>query len=521
MNPWMRFVDDGHHFICNICGQRNPTPSWYYSTLDPAGKRYDRAERPELSTGTIDFLVGPEYRSRDPQPPRYIFVLDGTNKAVTTGVLDASLQAMEACVQVLKEVSEAEIGLCVFDTVVHVIMEKVGMDATGYKNEHIHEMCMTDPDDAYAVTDYSLWLLPPSSRSDSLLRIIRYIRQTFISAGSQGVQGSAYGCSTAAVRTAVGALSACGGHVTLVECSGPLLGVGRVSSTEVLGLYGTDDESQLYLRSQDESYYSQLGILCGSQDITVDIAIITDSHVHLAEQYPLTYRTGGSVHCFRGGAIGLAELHGYLQSVVLENHQRETVGKLRVSGGLKVSAVRGGGILSGEDDESDEPIMAAMTEHSTWEFQLDFPKYVEGSEVYLQFAVLYTTDEGQRRLRVLNQRLQTTATYPRLFKGLDGTAVMMSLARTAAEDMDSVRLPEVREKLEGTIETILTQYRIECSSSSSNGQLVLPENGKLFPLFTNCLLKSPLLLLNESGKRGLDSVCPRGDTRAWAIGVSQ
>ena len=131
----------------------------------------------------------------------------------------------------------------------------------------------------------------------------------------------------------------------------------------------------------------------------------------------------------------------------------------------------------------------------------------------------YTTDSGERRLRIFNQRLQVTSTYPRLFKGLDGVAVMLSLARTAALQLDSTRLPDVRSNLEETVETILTQYRAQCSASSSTGQLVLPENGKLLPLFTNCLLKSPLLLLNEPSRGSLDAVYPRGDTRAWAIHV--
>ena len=131
----------------------------------------------------------------------------------------------------------------------------------------------------------------------------------------------------------------------------------------------------------------------------------------------------------------------------------------------------------------------------------------------------YTADSGERRLRIFNQRLQSTSTYPRLFKGLDGVAVMLSLARTAALQLDSTRLPDVRSNFEDTVETILTQYRAQCSASSSTGQLVLPENGKLLPLFANCVLKSPLLLLNEPSRFSLDTVYPRGDTRAWAIHV--
>ena len=127
------------------------------------------------------------------------------------------------------------------------------------------------------------------------------------------------------------------------------------------------------------------------------------------------------------------------------------------------------------------------------------------------FIRTYTNDQGQRRIRIFNQRYQTTETYPRFFKGIDGTAIAMSLARTASIQSDTIPLTEVRGNLQDTVEEILIQYRAQCSPSSSTGQLVLPENGKFLPLWLNCLLKSPLLL----------NVVPRGDIRAWAFQVTK
>ena len=137
------------------------------------------------------------------------------------------------------------------------------------------------------------------------------------------------------------------------------------------------------------------------------------------------------------------------------------------------------------------------------------------------FIRTYTNDQGQRRIRIFNQRYQTTETYPRFFKGIDGTAIAMSLARTASIQSDTIPLTEVRGNLQDTVEEILIQYRAQCSPSSSTGQLVLPENGKFLPLWLNCLLKSPLLLLNEQGKRDVLNVVPRGEIRAWAFQVTK
>ena len=42
-----------------------------------------------------------------------------------------------------------------------------------------------------------------------------------------------------------GALAVSGGHVVVIECTPPMLGIGRISSQENVAFYGTDDESQL------------------------------------------------------------------------------------------------------------------------------------------------------------------------------------------------------------------------------------------------------------------------------------
>lgn len=63
INPWCTFVDGGTKFKCNLCGSTdNPIPPEYYSYVDPAtGQRLDPQSRPELSSGSVDFIVPEEY----------------------------------------------------------------------------------------------------------------------------------------------------------------------------------------------------------------------------------------------------------------------------------------------------------------------------------------------------------------------------------------------------------------------------------------------------------------------------
>ena len=87
VNPFVRFIENGLKWICNFCGDLNPTDSYYYSPLNNLGLRQDYEQRTELRQGSVDFVASNEYMNRPPMPPTYIFVLDVSKPALDTGYL--------------------------------------------------------------------------------------------------------------------------------------------------------------------------------------------------------------------------------------------------------------------------------------------------------------------------------------------------------------------------------------------------------------------------------------------------
>jgi hypothetical protein len=61
--------DNGRTWTCNLClTAGNRVPDWYYAPLDPiTGLRIDRNYRPELTRGSVDFVVGEEYCDAPPK----------------------------------------------------------------------------------------------------------------------------------------------------------------------------------------------------------------------------------------------------------------------------------------------------------------------------------------------------------------------------------------------------------------------------------------------------------------------
>jgi protein transport protein SEC24 len=95
INHFMKFIDQGRRFTCNLCGFTNETPRDYHCNLGPDGRRRDADQRPELSRGTVEFVATKEYLVRPPMLAVYYFLIDVSQTAVQTGAVAAACSAIK------------------------------------------------------------------------------------------------------------------------------------------------------------------------------------------------------------------------------------------------------------------------------------------------------------------------------------------------------------------------------------------------------------------------------------------
>lgn len=96
INPFMMFRSGGSKFVCNLCTYPNDTPSEYFCATNPQGVRVDRDQRPELSRGTVEFVVPKEYWTKEPVGLNWLFVIDVTQEAFNKGFLEAFCEGILA-----------------------------------------------------------------------------------------------------------------------------------------------------------------------------------------------------------------------------------------------------------------------------------------------------------------------------------------------------------------------------------------------------------------------------------------
>jgi len=89
INPFMTFRSGGNKLVCNMCTHPNEVAPEYFAPTDPSGVRVDRAQRPELMMGTVEFLVPKEYWAKEPVGLRWLFLIDVGQEAVNRGFVEA------------------------------------------------------------------------------------------------------------------------------------------------------------------------------------------------------------------------------------------------------------------------------------------------------------------------------------------------------------------------------------------------------------------------------------------------
>ena len=99
INPFVVFKNNGTEWECNFCISMNKTESHYYSPADSNGLRQDFDQRPELHSGTVDFIATNEYMNRPPMPPTFIFCFDVSQPAIESGYLALATQTLKGIIE--------------------------------------------------------------------------------------------------------------------------------------------------------------------------------------------------------------------------------------------------------------------------------------------------------------------------------------------------------------------------------------------------------------------------------------
>ncbi|KAK4685909.1 protein transport protein SEC24, partial [Tremellales sp. Uapishka_1] len=557
INPWVRWMDGGRKWGCNLCGQTNSVHPQYYSHLAPTGYRIDHHERPELLHGTVDFPVPRSYWSPQPPPTGSLIdsVLDtsssnlanagdalATTGADLLGALQSSLgqtptrnttpvpgykekekerrkeerrlrKPVGLSRVLIIDISSGSAARGVVRTVCETIKNGLyGTKTEGEEGEEDEEkigrgervgfitvgetvgfwnlsstslgpslMVVSDLEDMFVPLTTGFLVDPIESRSqvESLLEMLPGMTE----ANPDGNRVAA----GAAIKGALAGLRLLGGQVNLFLSSLPTVGPGALKPRDDPAIYNSDKEKTLFAAAVP--FWRVTAEELAECGVGVNCFLFPDQYTDIASIGTLSAVTGGEV--FFHPKFQPVRDRPVLQSEIIRLFTQELVYnstiRVRCSQGLRVSDHTGNfyqrsltDLEFGTLDES--KAFAAILKH---EQRLD-----DKAPAFVQVAVLHTTKEGQRRVRLLNMHLGTTGMIGHVFRFADMEASVAVFIKDAVSQMPQKNLKEIKRNLTDRCNKILLMYRKHCAAAVQIGQLILPDSFKCLPLFTLAMLKS-------------------------------
>jgi len=486
INAFVHWVEHGRRWRCNICAMMNDTPAAYFCHLDDEGLRRDRFERPELSKGVVEFIAPAEYMVRPPQEPTYFFVLDVSATAVRCGMLQSAANAIKASLDDLPGRGRTKIGFITYDNSVHYYNLASDLNQPQMLVvSDLKELFVPLPDnllvnlqESRAVVDSFLDSLPEMFSKNPVV--------------SQS-------CLGPALKAAFTVMKTVGGKMCVFQSIMPNLGDGALKPRENQSLMGTPNEVKL-LRPETP-WYKDTAIEFSRQQISVDMFLFPYQYMDLAALGELPKLTSGNMHSY---VMFNYEKDGQrfeeqLNKTLTQTTAFEAVMRIRCTKGMRISNFYGNFYIRGTD------LMALPNVNTDSVFGFDLihdEQNVASTYVTIQAALLYTSSEGQRRIRVMTQAIPVTNIGSDLIKDLDVNTTCNLLCKQGVDvsvktNIDNARMRlqqacvDIVKSAKGGERRTVSGYSVpQGPVPGDNDDRSLPESVKLLPLYTLAMMKN-------------------------------
>jgi protein transport protein SEC24 len=498
MNAHMKWQSRGTSWSCAFCGVTNAADTMYQCQLDGSGMRADRANRPELCKGTVDFAVPETYGAGLSEDPIFVFIIEATTLAVQNGLTESCLKAVGDCLTELvasdKDNVGARVGFITFGETIQFY------DMTNAGGPRV--VIAADVDQPFAPIPTDRWLMRLPESLEAVQSLLGSVKGLLPSRSQEDVRVEMCGSAImSAVGCAAESLVHTGGKILVVAQSNPTVGAGQLT------LKGKKDErKQAYhpidLTAPPGDFYMNLAAACALSRISVD-AILLGSRGDTSGRPGMApdVATLGHVPSHTGGRVLLVTGAPHDEEVTRSMSQallnitrsalaRDAAFVVRCGIGLRCSHIQGPGALASGGEyvissvNSDQSLLCTL-EH-------DGAELYDGALMCIQATMLYTSRSGQRLVRCHTLALPVTKFAAKFYDSADPEEISVVLLRKAASHIleKGLSAPDAMEQAKSSFVKIMGQYRRYMAPNSEPGKMVLSDAFSLLPLYMLCMKKS-------------------------------
>ena len=478
INPFVTFLDHGHRWRCNMCNLTNDVPQAF--DWDAASQKgLDRWQRSDLNHAVVEFIAPQEYMVRPPQPLVYLFLIDVSYAAVTSGLLATTARCVrESLDRIPNADRRTRLGFIAVDSGLHFF----NIPRDGTENADTSMLVVSDLDEAFLPTPADLLVTLAECRENI---------ETFLDKLQEMFQNTQNGASAmgSALRAGHKLIGPVGGKMTVVTASLPNIGHGKLEMREDKKLLGTSKESSLL--GTANSFYKSFAVECSKQQISVDMFLFSSQYQDVASLSCLPRYTGGQTFFYPGWSAA-REDDAYKFAKEFSDYMSAEIGleavlRVRATTGLRMNTFYGNFF----NRSSDLCAFPAFPRDQAYVVEVAIDETITKPVVCMQTAVLHTTCNGERRIRVMTLALPTTQQLSDVYASSDQQAITTYFSHKAVERTLNGGLDSARDSIQAKLVELLSTYRKELAGGSmGGGGLQFPANLRALPVLFLSLTKN-------------------------------
>jgi protein transport protein SEC24 len=460
--------------MCNLANDVPQSFDWDAATQQSV----DRWQRAELNHAVVEFVAPQEYMVRPPQALTYVFLLDVSYNSVVNGLLATAARCiLESLDRIPNADRRTKLAFIAVDSSLHYFC----IPRDGSESNDPKMLVVSDLDEPFLPTPEDLVINLVECRQN-LETFLNKLQSMFKDTQSTA---SALGSG---LRAGLRLVSTTGGKMTVLSSTLPNAGFAKLDVREDKKLLGTSKEAALLQTAS--SFYKSFAVECSKQQVSIDMFLFSSQYQDVATLSNLPRYTGGQTWFYPGwnaarseDAIKFAsEFSSYLSAEI----GLEAVLRVRASTGLRMNAFYGNFF----NRSSDLCAFPAFPRDQGYVVEVAIDETLNKPHVCMQAAVLHTTCNGERRIRVLTLALPTTESLSSVYASADQQAIAVYYSHKAVERALGSGVDSARELVQSKAIEVLQTYRKELAGGSmGGGGLQLPANLRALPVLCLALMK--------------------------------
>lgn len=461
--------------MCNLTNDVPQGFDWDATTQQSV----DRWSRAELNHSVVEFVAPQEYMVRPPQPLVYLFLFDVSYNAVNNGLLaTAARTILDSLNRIPNADRRTRLGFMAVDSSLHYF----SIPKDGEESDDTKMLVVSDLEEPFLPTPSDLLV----TLSESRINIENFLSKLPDMFQNNTVQGS---CMGSALRAGHKLIAPLGGKLCVLSATMPNLGFGKLDVREDPKILGTSKESAL-LQTQN-SFYKSFAVECSKNQVSIDMFLFSSQYQDVASLSNLPRYTGGQTYFYPGwsavrseDAIKFAsEFSDYLSAEI----GLEAVLRVRATTGLRMNTFYGNFF----NRSSDLCAFPAFPRDQAYVVEVAIDESLTKNFVCMQTAVLHTTSNGERRIRVMTLALPTTTILADVYASADQQAITGYFSHKAVERALSSGLEPARDALQSKLIELLQTFKKELAGGNmGGGGLQFPANLRGLPVLFLGLIKN-------------------------------